>query len=118
MSSLQEYDLFFTFLESILSAGFVGISRDDQLLAELEKMMAKNDQYFIIGDLITMNIVFSTKRAKLKLGIDPEHVTPYHFFEETHPEDLHRHSLGRAKYLKSPRIFIFLKLAVQSFRQT
>jgi DNA-binding CsgD family transcriptional regulator len=52
-----------------------------------------------------MNVIFSTNRAKIKLGIDPEHVTPYHFFESTHPEDLHRHSLGRAKVFKIAQDF-------------
>ena len=105
MSSLQDYDLFFTFLKKYSRAGYVGISMDDQLMADLEKMMVNNDQYFIIGDLISMNIVFSTKRAKLKLGIDPEQVNPYHFFEATHPEDIQRHSLGRAKLFKIAQDF-------------
>lgn len=105
MSSLQDYDLFFTFLKKYSSVGYQGINKDDQLIADLEKMMAKNDQYFIIGDLIKMNVIFSTKRAKLKLGIEPEHVTPYHFFEATHPEDLQRHSLGRAKVFKIAQDF-------------
>lgn len=105
MSSLQDYDLFFTFLKKYSTVGYEGIKKDDQLIVDLEKMMAKNDQYFIIGDLITMNVVFSTKRAKIKLGIEPEQVTPYHFFEATHPEDLQRHSLGRAKVFKIAQDF-------------
>jgi len=31
------------------------------------------------------------------IGIEPLEVTPYHFFEATHLDDLHRHTLGRAK---------------------
>ena len=34
------------------------------------------------------------------LGIDPEELTPYHFFEATHPDDMFRHTLGRAKMFK------------------
>ena len=31
------------------------------------------------------------------IGLNPVDVTPYHFFEATHPDDIHRHSLGRSK---------------------
>lgn len=31
------------------------------------------------------------------IGIEPDDVSPYHFFEATHPEDIYRHNLGRSK---------------------
>ena len=31
------------------------------------------------------------------IGIEPDDISPYHFFEATHPEDIHRHNLGRSK---------------------
>jgi hypothetical protein len=34
------------------------------------------------------------------IGIDPAEVTPYHFFEATHPDDIQRHNLGRTKLFK------------------
>jgi DNA-binding CsgD family transcriptional regulator len=100
MPDPQDYDPFFRFIQTISSAGFKEISPTDPLLLELEDMMEKNDQYFIIGDLISMNIVYSSKRTFAKLGIESASVTPYHFFEATHPDDIQRHSLGRAKIFK------------------
>ena len=95
-----DYSYFFRFMQTYSSVGFKGINPTDPLLLELEEMMEKNDQYFIIGDLISMNIVFSSRRTHTKLGIEPASVTPYHFFEATHPDDIQRHSLGRAKMFK------------------
>ncbi len=100
MLNPPDYSYYFRFMQTYSSAGFTGISPTDPLLLELEDMMENNDQYFIIGDLISMNIVFSSRRTHAKLGIEPASVTPYHFFEATHPDDIQRHSLGRAKMFK------------------
>jgi len=100
MSSSKDYAIFFTFLQTYSPAGFKDINPNDPLVQELESMMEKNDQTFIVADLISMNIIFSSKRNKVKFGIDPTEITPYHFFEATHPDDIQRHSLGRAKIFK------------------
>lgn len=101
MSSLKDYALFFTFLQTYSPAGFKNINPEDPLLLELESMMEKNDQSFIVADLISMNIIFSSKRSSAKMGVEPAELSPWHFFEATHPDDIQRHSLGRAKIFKS-----------------
>jgi DNA-binding CsgD family transcriptional regulator len=107
MSDSRDYGPFFRFLQTYSPVGFKDIDPADPLILELENNMEKNDQYFVIGDLISMNIVYSSKRSLVKLGIDPALVNPYHFFEATHPDDIQRHSLGRAKVFKTAQdIFI------------
>jgi DNA-binding CsgD family transcriptional regulator len=47
-----------------------------------------------------MKIIYSSQKSTDVLGVNPEALSPYHFFEATHPDDVQRHSLGRAKLFK------------------
>jgi DNA-binding CsgD family transcriptional regulator len=96
----SNYSLFFKFLENYGPRGFTSIDPTDPLMVELEKMMKKNDQFFYVGDLIKLNILFTSKRSRDMMGIEPADLNFYHFFERTHPDDLKRNSLGRATLLK------------------
>ena len=96
----QDYGLFFSFIDTYAPVGFKGINPEDPLMVELEKMMELNNQFFYIGELIQVNIIYTSKRSKQLIGVDPADLNFYHFFETTHPEDIQRLSLGRAKTLK------------------
>nr|WP_315148669.1 LuxR C-terminal-related transcriptional regulator [uncultured Flavobacterium sp.] len=100
MENNQDYSLFHKFNETYSSTGFIGINRDDSLITEMEKMMENNSQFFFVADLIQMKILFTSKGSIKMIGVEPENVTPYHFFEATHPEDIERHSLGRTQLFK------------------
>jgi len=96
-----QYNLFFEFIKYYSPVGFKGIDRNDPLILSLEKMMKNNNQFFLIFDMIRMRINFSSKGTTELLGIDPEDITPYHFKEATHPDDLKRNELGIAKLFKT-----------------
>jgi len=95
-----DYRLFFRFLETYTPLGFQGIDRNDQLMTELEEMMEKNNQFFYIADIIQMKVLFTSKQSTQMIGIDPTEVSPYHFMECTHPDELQRLNRGRAKTIK------------------
>jgi hypothetical protein len=106
----QTYSLFHKFNETYSSNGFNEINPDDPLMQDLELMMENNNQFFFVCDLIQMRILFTSKRSTQMIGIEPENVTPYHFFEATHPDDIHRHSLGRTQLFKiAQELFIAKK---------
>lgn len=94
------YDLFFRFIEAYAPQGFTGINTSDPLIRELEQMMEENNQFFYIGDMIKIQILFTSRRSKQLIGIEHEDLSPYHFFEATHPDDLQRHSLNRTQLFK------------------
>ncbi len=94
------YDLFFRFIEAYGPQGFTGINPEDPLVIELDELMEKYNQFFYIGDLLNINIIYSSKRTKQMMGVDPDKLTLYHLFEATHPDDKKRNSLGRATLLK------------------
>ncbi len=96
----QQYDLFFEFLEAYSPVGFRGINRQDALILELEKMMDHNNQFLCVFDMIHMKFEFTSQRSLQMLGIKPDGLSPYHFKEATHPDDLKRHELGLAKLFK------------------
>jgi DNA-binding CsgD family transcriptional regulator len=95
------YKLFFDFIKYYSPVGFKGIKRDDPLILALEKMMKDNNQFFLIFDMIRMRVNFSSKGCKELLGIDADDISPYHFKEATHPDDLKRHELGIVKLFKT-----------------
>lgn len=100
MKSYDDYSLFLKFIEKFSPTGFIGINADDPLMQDLELMMENNNQFFFVCDLIQMKILFTSKRSTPMIGIEPENVTPYHFFDATHPDDIQRHSLGRTQLFK------------------
>ena len=63
-------------------------------------MMKNNNQFFFVFDMINMKIEFTSQGSHQMLGIKPEDLTPYHFKEATHPDDLKRNELGLAKLFK------------------
>jgi DNA-binding CsgD family transcriptional regulator len=95
-----DYSLFFKFIETYAPTGYKGISPGDPLMVDLEKMMEHNNQFFYIGDLLQLHVIFTSKQCKQMIGIEPAVLSPYHFYEVTHPDDIQRLSLGRAKLLK------------------
>jgi len=92
--------LFFKFLETYTPVGFKDIDRNDPLMMQLEEMLEENNQFFYIADIIQMKVLFTSKRSTAMIGIEPTEVSPYHFMECTHPEELQRLNRGRAKTIK------------------
>lgn len=97
ISDNNKYGLFLEFAKTYAPVAFKGINRKDPLVVSLEEMTKDANQFFFIADLIQVKILFTSKRSVEMIGIEPEDVSPYHFFEATHPEDIHRHNLGRSK---------------------
>ena len=100
INDYQRYNLFFEFIETYSSIGFRGINRHDPLILALEEMTKINNQFFLVFDMIHMKIEFTSQGSNQMLGIKPEDLTPYHFKEATHPDDLKRNELGIAKLFK------------------
>jgi DNA-binding CsgD family transcriptional regulator len=96
----KDYSLFLKFLETYTPVGFQGIERNDPLMIEIEELMEENNQFFYIADIIQMKVLFTSNRSIQMIGIDPMEVTPYHFMECTHLEELQRLNRGRAKTIK------------------
>jgi hypothetical protein len=97
MDISQQYILFFKFIETYRQTGFTEINPNDPLMIELEEMLGKNDQFFFIGDLLHMKILYCSKRSAQMIGIDQAKVTPYDIKIFTHPDDAFRLGQGTAK---------------------
>ena len=96
---LTSYFSYFRFIEKYSPVGFKGIDRNDPLVLELEAFSEANDQFFHVADLILMQIVWASQRSKQMIGINPEELNAFHFFEATHPDDVAKHTLGRSKMM-------------------
>jgi DNA-binding CsgD family transcriptional regulator len=96
----RSYSLFFKFIDTYSSAGYTRIDPNDPLIMELEEMMEAREQFFYISDLIQVKVIYTSRRCKEMIGIEPSDLTLYHLYAATHPEDMPRNSLGRAKVLK------------------
>jgi hypothetical protein len=97
----DQYSLFLEFLETYSHVGFKGIDRSDPLILSLEETMKINNQFFYVFDMNNMKVEFTSKRSYQMFGIKPEDLTPYHFKEAIHPDDLKRNGLGLVKIFKN-----------------
>ena len=100
MNNLQDYSLFLKFIETFTPKGFDGIDPNYPMLLELERIMELNNQFIYVADAIQMKIHYTSKGSRRTLGIPPEELSFYHFMEATHPDDIQRLNLGRAKLVK------------------
>lgn len=95
----QDYSLFYKFIETYLPTRFKEINRNDPLILEIEELTQQNNQFFLIADTIELKILWISQRSTKMFGFTPEELSPYYFFEATHPDDLNRHTLGRTKMM-------------------
>jgi len=91
--------LFHEFIEAYSPVGFRGIDRNDLLVFKLEEFTESNNQFFHVADLILMQIIWASKRSAQMIGIKPEELNAFHFFEATHPNDIQKHTFGRSKMM-------------------
>jgi hypothetical protein len=104
------YDLFFDFIDAYSSVGFRGINRQDALVLAIEEMLKSQNQFFWMADMIRMKIEFASQGCMQMLGIKPDELTPYHYKEATHPDDLKRKQLGLSKlFMLAHEIFVAKK---------
>jgi DNA-binding CsgD family transcriptional regulator len=92
-----DYELFFKFIEKYAPGGYKGIDPIDPLIQELEELTEQNNQFFFIGDLLDVRIIWTSARSYEMVGIKAEDLCGYNMLEATHPEDLQKHFLGRKK---------------------
>jgi DNA-binding CsgD family transcriptional regulator len=95
----EDYSLFFKFFTTHSQSSFKDIRADDPLLNELDSYMDLNNQLFYIADPVLLDIKFISKGVKSMFGMDQDKVSPGFFLTTTHPDDLKRHHLARAKLI-------------------
>jgi PAS domain-containing protein len=93
----QDYSLFHRFFEYFSGTGVAGIDSGNLFMVELDQLMERNNQLFYISDAILLDILFISKSVSAIFGIEPDKVSQGYFLTTTHPEDLNRHHLARAK---------------------
>ena len=96
MPNPYNYSIFFDFIESYLSSGFLKINPDDPIVQRLEKVMEENDQFFSLANLGKMQFEYNSKRSLQMMGFRPEEFHPGHFQDAMHPDDFERFGLARA----------------------
>lgn len=88
------------FIDTYLPVGFEGISKEDPLMLQINAMMKKNKQFFYIGDMLQLKILYTCESVRETLGIEPSDFDPGYHMTTTHPDDLQRHSVARSKMFK------------------
>lgn len=100
MGNQQYYHYFFNFIEKHSLNGFRDISSNDPLIEELDNLMETNNQFFYIADIIQLKILYTSKGSYSMVGVSPKDLSPFHFMEITHPDDIPRLNLGRAQLIR------------------
>lgn len=96
-SAFGNYDLYYKFIHTYSPFGFRNIDSDSTLMKQLDNLMEKNNQFIVVGDFLKMKIAFTSSRSVQLMGIEPEDMDPFSFIDATHPDDVQRHYLCRAK---------------------
>ena len=96
----RNYSIFYQYIETYCKSGFKWPVESDRIILSLEEQLDNNEQFFFVGDILHMKILFTSKRSTHMLGVSPEELTPYHFREAVHPDDVKRHGTGTAQLFK------------------
>ena len=98
--SPYNYNIFFDFIESYLSTGFLNIHADDPIMQRLEEVMEENDQFLSVIHLEKIKYLYSSKRSNQVLGVESSQLNPAHFQSAIHPDDLDRLAWVNSQILK------------------
>lgn len=99
----KDYILFQQFIDKYIQQGFQNINRDDPFMVEMESILRARKQFFYIGDLIHIRVIFTSQGSEDMIGIDPATLEPGSLYKATHPSDLHRMNLARLRLSKQER---------------
>jgi DNA-binding CsgD family transcriptional regulator len=89
------------FIDKFCPQGFADIDRQDPFIVSMEEKLKQNHQFFYIGDLLHMKILFTSCGSFDIVGVDPNQFDLSTFIIHVHPEDRERYSLARAHVIKS-----------------
>ncbi len=97
----NDYIIFQQFIDKYIDQGFNDINREDPFMVEMESILRTRKQFFYIGDLIHIRVIFTSQGSEEMIGIDPEKLEPGILYKATHPSDLHRMNLSRLRLFKT-----------------
>jgi DNA-binding CsgD family transcriptional regulator len=97
----NDYIIFQQFIDKYIDQGFQNINREDPFMVEMESILRYRKQFFYIGDLIHIRIIFTSQGSEDMLGIEPEMLETGSLYKSTHPTDLHRMNLARLRLFKT-----------------
>jgi hypothetical protein len=97
ISIIDNYNLYFYFIDQYLPGGFKVVNKTDPLILKLEEMTEANNQFFCIFDLIQLKILFTSRRSIDMIGIAAMDINPSVFNKSMHPDDLVWHNIAQTK---------------------
>jgi len=93
----MDYSIYYKFIRNYLPQGFQCIERTDPFIIEMEECLQQSNQFFFIGDIIQLKILFTSSGSTQLLGVPPDQLDPSTFYTRTHPDILLRHNVARTK---------------------
>lgn len=97
--NFNNYDLYNKFINTYSPFGFRNIDSGSPLMKQLDMLMEKNNQFFVVADYLNMKIIYANRLCEKMLGIKPEELDAFRYIDATHPDDVQRHLQGRAKLI-------------------
>ena len=97
----KDYFIFQQFIDKYIQQEFLHIDRQDPFIIDMEATLRDRRQFFYIGDLIHIRMIFTSQGSKDLIGLDPETMEPGNLYIATHPMDLHRMNLARLRLFRS-----------------
>lgn len=97
----NDYRIFQQFIDTYISRRFASIRRHYPLILEMEELMRARKQFFYVGDLIRIRILFTSQNSRDMIGVDPDTMGPGELYLATHPDDVNRMNLARLRLFRS-----------------
>lgn len=107
MNDSINYKLFHQFIDKYLQDGFQDINRNDPFIVKMDKTLQERKQFFYVGNMLTLQILYTSKGCTELIGVPPEEFDLSTFITRTHPEDQVRYGLARTKYIKTGHDIFF-----------
>lgn len=102
-----DYKIFYEFITRYSWTEFRDINNDDEFMVRLNNSLTLSRQFFYIGDVLKLKLLYTSPQVLDILGIEPEDYDLTYNFTKTHPSDIDRRGRMRVKVInKGQELFL------------
>lgn len=105
-----DYNIFFEFIKRYSLNEFRDIDINDDFMVRLNNSLSLGRQFFYIGDVLKLKLLYTSPQVLDIFGIEPEKYDLTYNFTKTHPSDIERRGRMRVKVINKGQE-LFLKKA-------
>ncbi len=95
-----DYNIFFEFIKNYSVKDFTGIKNQDHFMVRFNRVLDKRRQFFYVGDILRLQILYTSPQILDIYGIEPEKFDLSYNLINTHPSEIQRRSRARVNIIE------------------